>query len=54
MQAITQFASVIVAFGWGATGPSMVSAIAPEERKAVFMQSFSVRGTLFAVCSCLP
>ncbi|WP_294981354.1 lipopolysaccharide biosynthesis protein [uncultured Microbacterium sp.] len=49
MQAITQFASVIVAFGWGATGPSMVSAIAPEERKAVFMQSFSVRGTLFAV-----
>ncbi len=49
MQAITQFASVIVAFGWGATGPSMVSAIAPGERKAVFMQSLSVRGTLFAV-----
>jgi O-antigen/teichoic acid export membrane protein len=47
MQAITQFAAVIVAFGWGATGPSMVSAMPPAQRKAVFADSLRLRGILF-------
>ena len=49
MQAVTQFASVVIAFGWGATGPSMVSALAASERKTMFTQSLQVRGVLFLV-----
>lgn len=49
MQAVTQFASVVIAFGWGATGPSMVSALVPTERKSVYFQSLQVRGALFLI-----
>jgi len=51
MQVITQFFAVIVAFGWGATGPSMVSALPPPQRKAMYTESLFFRVALFAVAA---
>ena len=49
MQVACQFFAVLVAFGWGATGPSMVSALPVDQRKAVYRQSLEFRGILFLV-----
>ncbi|MCR2818074.1 hypothetical protein NQ166_04410 [Microbacterium sp. zg.Y1090] len=49
MQVACQFFAVLVAFGWGATGPSMVSALPAHQRKSVFRQSLAFRGVLFLV-----
>lgn len=51
MQAVSQFFAVIVAFGWGATGPSMVSALTPHARKAVYVDSLRLRGVLLALAA---
>lgn len=49
LQAVAQFAAVLVAFGWGATGPAMVSALVVTERKALYLYSLIVRSVLFIV-----
>jgi len=49
LQIVGQFFAVGTAFGWGATGPSMVSGAPTEVRKSIFMDSLIVRGCLFLV-----
>ncbi len=51
MQAVGQILAVVVAFGWGATGPSMVSARPQTERKAMFAVSLRFRGVLFVLAA---
>lgn len=51
MQAVSQFFAVFVAFGWGATGPSMVSALPPRQRKPVYVDSLRVRGVLWVLAA---
>lgn len=61
MQSVCQFFAVIVAFGWGATGPSMVSAVPTDARKHLYTESLAFRGALallaapiaFALCLAL-
>lgn len=47
LQVVGQFAAMLVAFGWGATGPSTVSALPLERRKQFFVDSVWARGALF-------
>ncbi len=49
LQIVGQFFAVGTAFGWGATGPSMVSGAVIEERKSIFVDSLIVRACLFLV-----
>lgn len=49
LQIVGQFFAVGTAFGWGATGPSMVSGAVIEERKSIFVDSIIVRACLFLV-----
>lgn len=49
MQVIGQLVAVFIAFGWGATGPSMVSSHPPSERKAMFAESVVFRLVLLGV-----
>lgn len=48
-QAIMAFLVVLIAFGWGATGPSMVSALPQNERKRFFVASLRIRVALCAL-----
>lgn len=49
LQIAGQFFAVAAAFGWGATGPSMVSAADREDRKSIYVESLVVRGVLTAI-----
>lgn len=49
LQVLGQFASIFIAFGWGATGPSIVSSLPPAERKQYLYESLLVRSALFLV-----
>ncbi|MFE7846077.1 hypothetical protein ACFUTX_12900 [Microbacterium sp. NPDC057407] len=51
VQVLAGVFGVIVAFGWGATGPSMVAGARPEDRPGIFRESFSARLTLYAVAA---
>ncbi|QAY68901.1 hypothetical protein [Xylanimonas protaetiae] len=41
--------NLMVGLGWGATGPSMVSALPTRERKATYAESLRIRGVAFVV-----
>jgi len=47
LQTTGQLAAVFVAFGWGATGPSVVASISPAERVAFYRASFRIRAILY-------
>lgn len=49
LQIIGQFASIGVAFGWGATGPSTVSSLPRQERRQFLLDSLVARVPLFLV-----
>lgn len=49
LQIAGQFFAVATAFGWGATGPSMVSAAPRDRRKSIYAESIIVRLCLAAV-----
>lgn len=46
LQAIASFFSFVVAFGWGATGPSMVAGMEPDARRQYYWDSMLTRGML--------
>lgn len=48
-QAVGGFGFVLVAAGWGVTGPTSVAAHAPHERGAFYVNSLITRGWLFVV-----
>lgn len=47
MQTTGQLTAVFVAFGWGATGPSIVASTAAGDRVAFYRHSFRIRGILY-------
>lgn len=47
LQTTGQLAAVFVAFGWGATGPSIAASTAPAERVDFYRHSFRIRGVLY-------
>ena len=49
LQIIGQFASIFVAFGWGATGPSTVSALPASSRRQFLADSVVARVLLFLI-----
>lgn len=49
LQSIGQFFAILVAFGWGATGPSMVAARPRHERRQFYLDSLVARGLVFVV-----
>ncbi|WP_282846491.1 lipopolysaccharide biosynthesis protein [Microbacterium oxydans] len=49
LQIIGQFASIFVAFGWGATGPSTVSALPASSRRQFLADSVVARALLFLI-----
>lgn len=49
IQTVAQFFGVLVAFGWGVTGPSMVALERPSRRPAILSDSLFVRGALYAL-----
>ncbi|MEU1972504.1 hypothetical protein ABZ477_12650 [Microbacterium sp. NPDC019599] len=49
MQSVCQLFAVVVAFGWGAIGPSMVSAAPVQTRKRMYVESLYFRGALALV-----
>lgn len=49
MQTVCQFFAVVVAFGWGAIGPSMVSAAPTDARKRMYVESLYFRGALAVI-----
>jgi len=49
LQMIGQFASIIVAFGWGATGPSTVSALPKDRRRQFLLDSLVARVPLLII-----
>jgi O-antigen/teichoic acid export membrane protein len=49
IQTVGQLAAIVVAYGWGATGPSMVAAATPPERWSLYRQSLRVRTRLYLV-----
>lgn len=51
IQVLAGVFGVVVAFGWGATGPSMIAAAPRDERPGIFRVSFSARLTLYAVAA---
>lgn len=51
VQVLAGVFGVIVAFGWGATGPSMIAGARAEDRPGIFRESFSARLTLYAVAA---
>lgn len=46
LQAIAAFFSFVIAFGWGATGPSMVAGMQPDARRQYYWDSMLTRGAL--------
>jgi len=51
LQVVGQMGAVVVAFGWGATGPSMVSALPRASRIPFYVDSLAVRGLLFLLAA---
>lgn len=51
IQVLAGVFGVLVAFGWGATGPSMIAGAPREQRPGIFRESFSARLTLYAVAA---
>lgn len=49
LQAIGQFASIVVAFGWGATGPATVAALPVREHRQFLWDSLFVRVPLLVL-----
>ncbi|MFJ2550462.1 lipopolysaccharide biosynthesis protein [Microbacterium sp. NPDC087591] len=49
LQMIGQFASICVAFGWGATGPSTVSALPKADRRQFLLDSLVARVPLLLI-----
>lgn len=47
VQTVGQLGAIVVAYGWGATGPAMVAATHPGARSALYRQSLRVRSTLY-------
>ncbi|MCT1395309.1 hypothetical protein M4D51_06175 [Microbacterium sp. p3-SID338] len=47
LQTTGQLAAVFVAFGWGATGPSIVASLSPDQRVGFYRSSFRIRGILY-------
>lgn len=47
IQTVGQLAAIVVAYGWGATGPAMVASTRPENRAALYRQSLRVRSLLY-------
>ena len=47
LQTAGQLGAVFVAFGWGATGPSIVASMPPEDRRPFYRHSFRVRTILY-------
>lgn len=47
LQTTGQLAAVLVAFGWGATGPSIAASTAPAQRVEFYRHSFRIRGILY-------
>jgi len=49
VQATAQLVGIMVAFGWGATGPSSVAAAAKAERPELYARSLVARSYLFVI-----
>lgn len=49
MQVLGQVGAVVVAFGWGATGPSMIAALPRDKRRAFYADSLVVRAGIFLI-----
>ncbi|MHA7987252.1 polysaccharide biosynthesis protein [Rathayibacter sp. CAU 1779] len=49
VQATSQLVGILVAFGWGATGPSIVASTAAALRPQLYLESLVARGYLFVV-----
>lgn len=49
LQTIAQFASILIAFGWGATGPATVAGLPAAERRQFLFDSLLVRVPLLCV-----
>lgn len=49
IQVLASVFGVLVAFGWGATGPSMIAGARPDDRPGIFRESFSARVSLYLV-----
>lgn len=47
LQTTGQLAAVFVAFGWGATGPSIAASTPPSQRVDFYRHSFRIRGILY-------
>lgn len=52
-QAVGTVFAVIVAFGWGVTGPASVAVLAPADVRAYYLQSIRIRSVLLLI-SLLP
>lgn len=50
VQSLSTVFGVVVAFGWGAAGPSMVASVAPDERPPILRDATYARVALYAVC----
>lgn len=49
VQALATLFGVLVAFGWGTVGPSMIAAALPSHRPQIFADSLVTRGYLFLI-----
>lgn len=50
-QAVGTFFAVVVAFGWGVTGPSSIAVRAPAERRQYYLQSVRIRSVLLLIAA---
>lgn len=50
IQTVAQFFGVLVAFGWGVTGPAMVALETPARRPVVLCEAVFVRSGLYILC----
>ncbi len=50
VQATAQVVGIVVAFGWGATGPSIVAMAQPQSRPQLYLDSIVARSFLFVIC----
>lgn len=48
-QSVSQLFGILVAFGWGATGPSTIAAAPPSDRPRIYRQSLISRSYLFVI-----
>lgn len=49
VQSIAALTTVLVSFGWGATGPNLIAGLATEERRQALMRSAYARIALYAL-----